>query len=83
MKQNRAQRYGTQTVQFGSPENMHLYVWPIENPEKLDSLRVAVGMSPFTAYLQQITDAVGMEPTYDPTLSVEALNQMRGKVSQN
>lgn len=44
MKQNRPQRYGSQSVQFGTPGNMHLYIWPVENAESLDSLRAIVGM---------------------------------------
>ena len=82
MKQNRPQRYGSQTVQFGTPEAMQLYVWPIEQPEQLDSLRSAVGMGPFTDYLHQIEEAMGIAPKYDTTLTVEELNQMRGMVSQ-
>ena len=33
MKRNRPQRYGSQSVQFGSPGNMNLYIWPVENFE--------------------------------------------------
>ena len=47
MGQNRPQRYGSQIVQFGNADNLQLYVWPIEDAEKLDSLRNAVGMSSF------------------------------------
>lgn len=83
MKQNRKQRYGSQTIQFGKMEAMQLYVWPIEDPTQIDSLRSSVGLSPFTEYLQQIKEATGMDATYDPTLTVEELNQMRGNISQD
>ena len=83
MKQNRKQRYGSQTVQFGKMEAMQLYVWPVENPAQLDSLRATVGLSHFAEYLQQIKEATGMDATYDPTLTVEELNQKRGNISQD
>lgn len=52
MKRNRPQRYGSQSIQFGSPDNMHLYIWPVENAEILDSLRSLVGMQPISDYIQ-------------------------------
>ncbi len=78
MGQNRPQRYGSQIVQFGSADALQLYVWPIEEAGELDSLRNSVGMSSFYDYLQQIEEATGMAPAYDPTLSIEVLNDMRG-----
>ena len=83
MKQNQPQRYGSQTVQFGKVEALQLYVWPVENPAQLDSLRATVGLSPFSEYMQQIKEAMRMDATYDPTLTVEELNQLRGNISQD
>lgn len=77
MKQNRPQRYGTQSVQFGSPEAMQLYLWPVECPAKLDSLRASVGLSPIAAYLEVLTQTTGVEAKFDPQLTVEELNALR------
>ena len=77
MGQNRRQRYGSQLVQFGNAEAMQLYVWPIEDVEKLDSLRSAVGLSSFYNYLKHIEETIGIVPVYDTTLTIEELNQMR------
>lgn len=77
MKNNRPQRYGSQTVQFGSADSLSLYLWPLESPTQVDSLRAAVGMSPIAEYLDAVAASVGMDVQYDPKLSVEALNQMR------
>ena len=77
MKQNRPQRYGTQSVQFGSPEAMQLYLWPVECPANLDSLRVSVGLSPIAAYLEVLTQTTGVEAKFDPQLTVEELNALR------
>ncbi len=79
MGQNRHQRYGSQLVQFDNAEAMQLYVWPIEDVEKLDSLRSAVGLSSFYNYLKDIEETMGIVPVYDTTLTIEELNKMRGK----
>lgn len=79
MKNDRPQRYGTQSVQFGPAENAQLYLWPVETPEKVDSLRVALGLSPLSDYLRQLTEACGIPAQYDPALTVEELNALRGK----
>ena len=78
MGQNRPQRYGSQLVQFSAVDAQKLYVWPIEDGAKLDSLRNTVGMSPFSDYLKDIEEATGIAPIYDSTLTIEELNKMRG-----
>ena len=79
MGQNRPQRYGSQIVQFGNADNLQLYVWPIEDAEKLDSLRNAVGMSSFYNYLKLIEETMGIPTVYNTHLTIEELNKMRGK----
>ena len=77
MKQNRPQRYGSQSIQFGGPDVMQLYLWPVENPIQLDSLRSGVGMSPIAEYLKTLTKTSGIEAKFDPTITVEELNKIR------
>lgn len=79
MKQNRPQRYGSQSVQFGTPGNMHLYIWPVENAESLDSLRETVGMGPILKYLEQLTEYLGIDAQYVPLLTVDEINKLRFK----
>lgn len=79
MKQNRPQRYGSQSVQFGTPGNMHLYIWPVENAESLDSLRATVGMESILKYLEQLTEYLGIDAQYVPQLTVDEINKMRFK----
>jgi hypothetical protein len=79
MKQNRPQRYGSQSVQFGTPGNMHLYIWPVENAESLDSLRETVGMGPILKYLEQLTEYWGIDAQYVPLLTVDEINKLRFK----
>ena len=78
MGQNRPQRYGSQLVQFGTADALKLYVWPIEDITKLDSLRNSVGLLRFTDYLKDIEEATGITPISNPALSIGELNQMRG-----
>ena len=77
MKQNWPQRYGSQSVQFGGPDAMQLYIWPVEKPAQLDSLRSEVGMSPIAEYLKTITKTPGIEAKFDPAMTVEELNKIR------
>lgn len=79
MGQNRHQRYGSQLVQFGAVDAQKLYVWPIEDGAKVDSLRNTVGMSPFSDYLKDIEETTGITPIYDSSLTIEELNKIRGK----
>lgn len=79
MGQNRPQRYGSQLVQFGNADNLQLYVWPIEDAGKLDSLRNSVGMSSFYNYLKHIEETMGITPVHNTTLTIEKLNKMRDK----
>lgn len=79
MGQNRLQRYGSQLVQFGAVDAQKLYVWPIEDGAKVDSLRNTVGMSPFSDYLKDIEETTGITPIYDSSLTIEELNKIRGK----
>ena len=79
MKQNRPQRYGSQSVQFGTPGNMQLYIWPVENAESLDSLRATVGMESILKYLEQLTEYLGIDAQYVPQLTVDEINKMRFK----
>ena len=56
---------------------MNLYVYPVENPALLDSLRASVGMSSMEEYLKQLTKTTGIEAKYDAELTIEQLEAMR------
>ena len=77
MRQKRPQRYGSQVLQFGQADAVKSYVWPVENPMVLDSLRSSVGMSPIADYVNQITETTGIEAIYNPDMTVEEITQMR------
>ena len=80
MRQKRSQRYGSQVLQFGQADAVKSYVWPVENPMVLDSLRSLVGMCPIADYVNQITETTGIEAIYNPDMTVEEITQMRDAV---
>lgn len=82
MRQKRPQRYGSQVLQFGQADAVKSYVWPVENPMVLDSLRSSVGMCPIADYVNQITETTGIEAIYNPDMTVEEITQMRDAVKQ-
>lgn len=72
MRQGKPQRYGTQTVQHRSAEqNASIYVWPVENPRKLNRLRRAMGLTPIKRYCRKVSKVYGAACIYDPQLTVE------------
>ncbi len=77
MRQKRPQRYGSQVLQFGQADAVKSYVWPVENPMVLDSLRSSVGMSPIADYVNQITETTGIEAIYNPDMTVEEITHIR------
>jgi hypothetical protein len=80
MRQKRPQRYGSQVLQFGQADAVKSYVWPVENPMVLDSLRSSVGMCPIADYVNQITETTGIEAIYNSDMTVEEITQMRDAV---
>lgn len=72
MRQGKPQRFGTQTVQRRSAEqNASIYVWPVENPRKLNRLRRAMGLTPIKRYCRKVSKLYGAACIYDPQLTVE------------
>ena len=50
---------------------------PVKKAEGLDSLRSTIGMNPISEYLQQLTEATGINAQYVPQLTVTEINIMR------
>lgn len=77
MKNNRPQRYGTQIIQFGTSNSPQLYLWPVEDEYKLDSLRLQVGFDSISTYLDEVSKTMGTKANYNPSLTIRELNAMR------
>ncbi len=84
MREKRPQRYGTQTVSFtrmveGDSSRMErqCWLWPVEEPARLDSLRDAMGLMPIGEYLRAVEEVYGSPCRWDPRLDVEQLEALR------
>lgn len=77
MKRNRPQRYGTQTIQIVSDNTMLNYVWPVENPDILDSLRISLNLNSIAEYIKIISEKTGIQTIYNPGISIEDINKMK------
>lgn len=83
MRERRPQRYGTQTVSVsrmidGDSTRMErqCWLWPVENPDRLDSLRNVMGLIPIAAYLREVERVYGTPCRWDPQLSVEQMGAL-------
>ena len=83
MRENRPQRYGTQTRSFtrivegdSVCDQRVCYVWPVEHPASLDSLRAAMGLIPIGEYLQAVEETYGGRCIWNPELTVEQLEAL-------
>ena len=74
MEEGKPQVYGTQIKMAatfdGEDMAMQLYLWPVENPDALDSLRRSVGLSPIEEYLRSSSESVGQEVIWDKEKTV-------------
>ncbi len=83
MREGLPQRYGTQTVSRsrlveGDSAYMEqrCYLWPVESPGQLDSLRATVGLGPVGEYVKLVGETYGMPCIWDPALGVEELSAL-------
>ena len=69
MGEGKPQIYGTQIKMNATIVDdeitMQFFLWPIENPIVLDSLRNTMGLSPIKEYLQNSSESIGQEIVWD------------------
>ena len=70
MNEGKPQKYGTQAYSLVEDGKTVTYIWPVEDPDKLDALRKSVGLMPIGAYLE-IAKQQGVEIIYDKTKTVK------------
>ena len=75
MEEGKPQIYGTQikitgTIIFGEEQTLPMYLWPVEDPAALDSLRASVGLSPIEEYLEASGASIGSPVVWDPARTV-------------
>ena len=84
MRENRPQRYGTQTCSLthiveadSTHMEQRIWLWPVEQPERLDSLRKVMGLAPIATYLREVEEVYGAPCLWDPKLTVEQIEALR------
>ena len=70
MNAGKPQKYGTQAYSLVEDGKTVTYIWPVEDPDKLDALRKSVGLIPIEEYLE-IVKQQGVEIIYDSTKTVK------------
>ena len=73
VRRQRPQRYGTQTGYKQHDGETFTFVYPIENIDALDSLRLSVGLDSMHLYLRQVSETLGTAVEIDPELSWEEI----------
>lgn len=71
MKSNQKQIYGNQTVAKNKDGEVKLYVWPIQDSEKVDSLRNNVGLPPLKEYIKLVSSAYKQPCCWDKNLEIK------------
>jgi hypothetical protein len=74
MNAGKPQKYGTQAYSLVEDGKTVIYIWPVEDPGKLDALRKSVGLMPIGEYLEMVKQQ-GIEIIYDKTKTVADFNQ--------
>lgn len=70
MNAGKPQKYGTQAYSVTEDGKTVIYIWPVEDPDRLDALRKSVGLSPIKEYLE-IVKQQGVEIIYDRAKTVK------------
>ena len=73
VRRQRPQRYGTQTGYKQRDDEVFTFVYPIEDIDALDSLRLSVGLDSMNLYLRQVSETLGTEVKIDPGLTWEEI----------
>ena len=74
MGEGKPQIYGTQIKMNATIVDdeiaMQFFLWPVENPIVLDSLRNTMGLSPIKEYLLNSSESIGQEIVWDEKITV-------------
>lgn len=74
MGEGKPQIYGTQirmnATIVDDEITMQFFLWPVENPIVLDSLRNTMGLSPIKEYLQNSSESIGQEIVWDEKITI-------------
>ena len=73
VRRQRPQRFGTQMGYKQRDDEVFTFVYPIEDIDALDSLRLSVGLDSMYLYLRQVSETLGTEVKIDSGLTWEEI----------
>lgn len=76
MRECKPQKYGTQSYTVTVNGQQVIYIWPVEDAEKLKELRNEIGAGDIEAYIQVLKTTAGCDVIYDPELTVHQMKKM-------
>ena len=65
---------------IGDETQTLIYMWPIENPESIDSLRATVELPPLSWYLDKVKQTYGNDVIWDSSLTPD---EVKAELSKN
>lgn len=76
MREGKPQKYGTQSYTVTVDGRQIIYIWPVEDAEKLNVLRNEIGAGDIETYIQVLEATAGCDVIYDPELTVRQMKKM-------
>lgn len=65
---------------IGDEKKTIIYMWPIKNPESIDSLRATVELPPLSWYLDKVKQTYGNDVIWDSSLTPD---EVKAELSKN
>lgn len=65
---------------IGDEKKTIIYMWPIENPESIDSLRATIELPPLSWYLDKVKQTYGNDVIWDSSLTPD---EVKAELSKN
>lgn len=76
MREGKPQKYGTQSYTVTVDGRQIIYIWPVEDVEKLNELRNEIGAGDIETYIQVLKATAGCDVIYEPKLTVHQMKKM-------
>ncbi len=76
MREGKPQKYGTQSYTVTVDGRQVIYIWPVEDPQRLEELRNEIGAGDIEDIVQLLKAMTGCDVIYDPGLTVREMRKM-------
>lgn len=76
MREGKPQKYGTQSYTVTVDGRQVIYIWPVEDPQRLEELRNEIGAGDIEDIVQLLKAMTGCDVIYDPGLTVRDMRKI-------